>query len=59
MREVFQFLASNVELDGYQVPIAAIIAAGLVGISAALKNTWPGVVGGLLLFMVYFLPAPY
>lgn len=59
MREVVQFLMSDVEFGEYFVPVVVLVAAGFAGVSFMLKSSWPSVVGGVLLVMIYLLPAPH
>lgn len=40
---------------GYHVPTAVLIIIALVGLSALLRNAWPAVVGGMMLFSYFFL----
>lgn len=59
MREFFQTLSGSVQVLGHDMPTVVLVALALVGVSALLRNLWPSIVGGLILFVVHFLQNRY
>lgn len=59
MKEILQFLTDRVEILGWHVPMAVLVFAGLLAVSALLRNAWPGILGGVMLVVVSFLPSYY
>ena len=58
MREFFEIILDSVFIFGYDVPTLALMAGTLIAVSIFYRYTWPGYLGGLLLFVIYFLPRP-
>ena len=55
MREVLDAISGTIDIAGYDISVIALAIGGLFIAAALFRNTWPAMVGGLLLFVFYFL----
>ncbi len=58
MREVLDTLMVSVPLAGFYIPVAVLVFAGLLLVTAATRNTTWAILGAVMLFFFeLFLPA--
>ena len=58
MREFFEIITGSTDVFGYVVPMVTLIALALIAVTFLFRIAWPSILGGLLLFVMYFLPRP-